>query len=89
MVKEGEEYIGVAYILNKNFWGKGYAVEGVGACINYAFNVLDAKKVIAQIRPSNIRSLNVAKRLNMKLEGSYIKIYENKKMEHLIYSIKN
>ncbi|WP_042272847.1 GNAT family N-acetyltransferase [[Clostridium] dakarense] len=84
---EGEEFIGVAYILNKDSWGMGYATEGVDACIEYAFNKLNAKKVIAQIRPSNTNSCNVAKRLNMKIQGKFIKVYDNKKMEHLIYSI--
>ena len=57
------------------------------ACIDYAFNKLNADKVIAQIRPNNISSKNVAKRLNMKLIDKYIKIYDKKEMEHLIYSI--
>lgn len=82
-----DSFIGVAYILNKNSWGYGYATEGVRACVNYAFSKLNANKVIAQIRPSNINSCNVAIRLNMKIQDSYIKIYDNKKMKHLIYCI--
>lgn len=84
-----KEYIGVAYILNKEVWGMGYATEGVSACIEYAFDKLNADKVIAQIRPNNTNSCNVAKRLNMKIQGKYIKVYDNKEMEHLIYSIKH
>ncbi|WP_373601145.1 GNAT family N-acetyltransferase [Paraclostridium bifermentans] len=86
---EEKEYIGVAYILNKKYWNKGYATEGIRACIDYAFRTLNTNKVIAQIRPENKASLNVAKRLNMKEEGEYIKIYEGKEMKHLIYSIEN
>lgn len=86
---DGKEYIGVAYILNKKYWSKGYATEGVRACIEYAFKKLNANKVIAQIRPENKSSLNVAKRLNMKKESEYIKLYQGKKMKHLIYSIEN
>lgn len=84
----GEQFIGIAYILNKQFWGKGYATEGARACIEYAFNELNAYTVIAQIRTNNLNSKNVAKRLNMKLVDKYIKIYDKKEMEHLIYSIK-
>lgn len=84
---EGQEYIGIAYILNKDSWGYGYASEGVEACIDFAFDKLNAEKVIAQIRPSNISSLNIAKRMNMKIEGSFVKIYDDKEMEHMIYSI--
>lgn len=82
-----KEFIGVAYILNKASWGKGYAYDGASACVNYAFSKLNANKVIAEIRPSNISSIKVAQRLNMKLEDSFIKIYDGKEMEHLIYSI--
>lgn len=84
-----ESFIGVAYILNKKSWGKGYAVEGVGACIDYAFNNLNAVNVIAQIRPNNINSIHVAQKLNMKIIDKYIKLYDGKEMEHLIYSIDN
>lgn len=83
-----EKFIGIAYILDKQFWGKGYATEGARACVEYAFNELNAEKVIAQIRTNNTSSKNVAKRLNMKVIDKYIKIYDKKEMEHLIYAIK-
>lgn len=82
-----EEYIGIAYILNKSYWGMGYAYEGASACIDYVFSNLNTNKVIAQIRPNNISSIRLAQKLGMQLEGSYIKIYDNKEMKHLIYSI--
>lgn len=82
-------FIGVAYILNKESWGKGYAVEGVRACIEYAFNNLNAPSVIAQIRPNNINSIHVAQKLNLKIIDKYVKLYDGKEMEHLIYSIDN
>lgn len=83
----GSDFIGVAYILNKKYWGNGYATEGIASCIDYAFKNLKANKVIAQIRPENTASCKVAQRLNMKIEGEFIKIYEGKEMKHLIYSI--
>lgn len=84
----GEKFIGIAHILKKEFWNKGYATESAKACIRYAFNELNSDEVIAQIRTNNINSKNVAKRLNMKKVNKYIKIYDKKEMEHLIYSIK-
>lgn len=84
---ENNNYIGVAYILNKKYWGYGYATEGISACIEYAFNNLKTDKVIAQIRPENTSSIKVAERLNMKLVGQFVKIYEGKEMPHLIYEI--
>ena len=84
----GKEFIGVAYILNKKSWGRGYATEGIKECIRYIFENTVAEKVIAQIRPENKSSIKVALRLGMELEGEFIKLYEGKHMKHLIYSIK-
>lgn len=80
-------YIGIAYIVDKKFWGKGYALEGAKACVNYAFSKLNTYKVIAQIRPNNFQSRKVAERLGMKIEGEYIKHYKGSDMPHLIYSL--
>ncbi|SHK88945.1 GNAT family N-acetyltransferase [Desulforamulus aeronauticus] len=83
---DGIPYTGIAYILNKNFWCKGYAVEGAKACMDYAFAKLNADKVIAQIRPNNFPSRKVAEKLGMKIESEYTKHYNGSDMLHLIYS---
>ena len=79
-------YTGIGYIINKRYWGKGYATEGAAACMQYAFSALHADKVIAEIRPENLRSRRVAERLGMAVEGECIKHYYGKEMPHLIYS---
>ena len=84
---EDKDYIGVAYILNKSYWGQGYATEGAKACVDYAFGQLGCKQVVADIRPQNMASRKVAERLGMHVVGEYIKVYNNKQMPHLIYSI--
>lgn len=84
---EGEKFVGVGWILDKNFWGKGYAVEGGRGAINYAFENMNNDCVVATIRTENISSRKVAEKLGMKIEGSYIKKYKDKNMEHLIYKI--
>lgn len=81
------KYVGIAYILNKRYWGKGYATEGAKACLDYCFNVLGVDKVIAQIRPNNLSSRKVAENLGMTIEGEFIKRYNNIDMLHLIYSV--
>lgn len=83
---EGEKCVGVGYILDDRFWGKGYATEGADACLVHAFRVLKATRVIADIRPENIASRNVAKRLGMKEEGVFDKFYYGKHMPHIIYA---
>lgn len=82
----GVSAIGLAYILDKKHWHKGYAFEGAAACMDYAFSTLHAPKVIAQIRPSNRSSRKVAQKLGMQLESEYNKYYQGKEMPHLIYA---
>lgn len=84
---EGEPRPGVAYILGKEFWKKGYAAEGAAASIDHIFAHTDAGEVIAEIRPENNASRRVAERLGMKERGRFVKIYKGKEMPHLIYSI--
>jgi RimJ/RimL family protein N-acetyltransferase len=50
-------------------WGKGYAIEGARACMDYAFGPLDRERVISLIRPANERSICVAERLGERLAG--------------------
>lgn len=82
----GKKQIEIAYILDKEYWGSGYAIEGAKACVEYAFNALNIDKVIAQIRPENTSSRKVAEKIGMKIEGEFIKTYNGKDMLHLIYS---
>ena len=76
----------MGYILDDRFWGKGYAAEGAQACLNYAFSVLHAPRVIADIRPENTASRRVAARLGMQEEGVFDKFYYGKHMPHIIYA---
>lgn len=83
----GSKQIGIAYIIDKKYWGKGYGFESAKASLDYAFNNLHAEEVIAQIRPNNISSRKIAEKLNMKIKSEFVKHYNNKDMPHLIYSI--
>ncbi len=76
---------GIGYILNRKDWGKGYATEGAKVCMEYAFSVLHAGRVVCDIRPANTASIQVAKRLGMQQEGEFIKHYNGKDMLHAIY----
>lgn len=80
------KHTGIAYILDKNYWGKGYGFESAESSMNYAFNSLNVEKVIAEIRPNNLPSRKIAEKLNMKIEHEYIKHYNGVDMVHLIYS---
>jgi len=78
-------YIEIAYILKKKYWNKGYATEGISACVDYIFNVLNADKYIAQVIPENINSIKVAEKLGMNVIDEYMREHKGKDVFHLIY----
>ena len=84
-----EKFVGVGYMLKRRYFGCGYAAEGAAGCLDYAFNVLKTDRVIADIRPSNGASRHVAEKLGMKAAGSFIKHYDGKDMEHIVYELKS
>ncbi|MEF9988165.1 MAG: GNAT family N-acetyltransferase [Christensenella sp.] len=81
----GEAGWEIGYILNKAFWGKGYAVEGARGCTKYLFDELGAERVIAQMRVNNVSSRMVAKKIGMKYVGTYNRAYNNMQLPHDIY----
>jgi ribosomal-protein-alanine N-acetyltransferase len=81
------DYIEIAYILKQEFWGNGYATEGIKACVDYIFNVLNADKYIAQVIPENTSSSRIAERLGMKVIDDYMRDHNGKDVFHLIYAL--
>jgi RimJ/RimL family protein N-acetyltransferase len=59
----------VGWVLGREHWGKGYAIEGARACLAHAFGPLGRDRVISLIRPANERSIRVAERLGERLAG--------------------
>ena len=83
---DNEVCIGVGYIYNKSYWGKGFAIETASACLDYAFHVLHLNEITAQIRPDNEASRNVAVKLGMTVKKRYVRHYKNKEIPHFLYS---
>lgn len=82
-----QNFIGIGYIINREDWGKGYALEGSQALLNYAFNTLKTNQVVADIRPENAASIKIAEKLGMKIIQKFDKNVKGKEMLHLLYSI--
>lgn len=82
-----EEVWGVGYILMSQYCGNGYATEGAKVMADYAFNSLNASKIVCDIRPMNKASISVAKRIGMIEIGSFTKIYMGMEMPHLIFEL--
>lgn len=59
----------LGWLLGRQFWGKGYALEAATAARDYAFETLGRDRLISLIRPDNRRSIRVAERLGERLAG--------------------
>ena len=51
--------------------GKGYATEAGRALVAYAFETLEAHRIIATCQPQNVASWRVAEKLGLKREGHF------------------
>lgn len=65
---DGVEELEIGYHLKPKYWGQGFASEAARACMNYAFEKLNARRVISMIRPENLPSRRVAERNGLQIE---------------------
>lgn len=82
-----QEYYEIGYILKKEYWHKGFAIESAKLLRDYAFNNLNLNEIIFEIRPENIASRKVAETLKASICGEFEKFVRGKKMLHLIYKL--
>jgi RimJ/RimL family protein N-acetyltransferase len=59
----------IGWVLAREHWGKGYAVEAARAARDYAFGPLGRDHFVSLIRPANQRSIRVAEKLGERLAG--------------------
>jgi RimJ/RimL family protein N-acetyltransferase len=59
----------LGWTLARDCWGKGYATEGAGRALEYAFTEMNRDHVISLIAPDNLASIKVAERLGEKVAG--------------------
>jgi [ribosomal protein S5]-alanine N-acetyltransferase len=80
----GVEEKEVGYLIHRPFWRRGFATEAASACRDYAFDILGRQRVLALIRPENLTSRAVARKLGMQPEADLI---EHSRFEHMVFSI--
>lgn len=66
---EGTDTIALTYALGFQWRGKGFATEAARAVINYAFEELKMTTIVAVAQISNVESVEVMKKLGMRLRG--------------------
>ena len=59
----------IAYRLRKDVWGRGLATEAAAAVLRYAFEELDAPRVVADLDADNGASLRVLEKIGMAIVG--------------------
>jgi RimJ/RimL family protein N-acetyltransferase len=85
---DGEKTTELVYIFYNTAFEQGYAYEAAQACVNLAFERYNIEKLYCKIYRENHYSIQLAERLGMNAEGSFIKQYESKDMEFITYSKK-
>jgi RimJ/RimL family protein N-acetyltransferase len=65
--------IEIGYGLIRRYWHQGFATEAAKGCMKYGINKFNIKRFISLIRPKNVASINVAKRVGMKWEKNIIR----------------
>ena len=66
---DGGPEIELGYHLAKEAWGKGYATEVAGALLDYGFQTLGLKKILAVTHPDNVASQRVLEKVGMSRQG--------------------
>ena len=67
----------------RNQWGKGLATEVSKALMEYAFDTLKLKEIIAIVDPKNISSINTLRKIGM----AYQKTVDYQGLELDVYNI--
>lgn len=60
---DGATETGIGYIMHRPFWRQGYATEAAKGCRDYAFEKLGKKRLVVLVRPENVVSQSVARKL--------------------------
>jgi RimJ/RimL family protein N-acetyltransferase len=78
---EGVRHPEVGWLLDRPFWGRGYATEAGAACRDAGFERWHYDHLISLIRPVNTPSIRVAERIGMS-PGPRVQFYG---FEHIMF----
>jgi RimJ/RimL family protein N-acetyltransferase len=59
----------IGYTVSPEYQGRGYATEAARAVVDYLFNVLGKRRIVASVDPRNAPSVAVLEKLGFKLEA--------------------
>lgn len=76
---DGRQECDLGYIIDKDFWGHGYATEAATACLRYGLDGLKLNRIVANMETKHLASKAVAEKTGFKLE----KIFSNSRNRNL------
>jgi ribosomal-protein-alanine N-acetyltransferase len=83
MPVNGVDEFEIGYMVDRPFWRRGLATEAALAVRDYAFNDRKLSRVVSLIRPENVPSQGVARKLGMEVTDRT----HQSGLEHLVYSV--
>ncbi len=81
---EGHVETEIGYLIHRPYWRRGWAAEAAAACRDFGFAKRGRRQLIALIRPVNIPSQRVARKIGMSWHGRRV---QHAAMEHQVYTI--
>jgi RimJ/RimL family protein N-acetyltransferase len=80
---EGDWEPEIGYLIHRPFWRRGYASEAALAVRGHAFGVRGEPRVVSLIRPENVASQGVARKLGMAPEREV----QFRGLKHLLFAV--
>jgi RimJ/RimL family protein N-acetyltransferase len=72
-------------MIHRPYWRRGLATEAALAVRDYAFGERRLRRVVSLIRPENVPSQGVARKLGMTVTGSC----QHAGMEHQVFAVES
>ncbi len=63
----GEVDVGFRFL--PEYWGRGLATEACRACVDFGFERMGLKRIIALVLPENLASIRVLEKVGMRFDG--------------------
>ncbi|WP_096271181.1 GNAT family N-acetyltransferase [Paucisalibacillus globulus] len=85
----GDHTYEIGWVLNPNYYNKGYASEAALSILKYGFETMGLHRIIATCQPENIGSYRVMEKVGMRREGFFKKCIPqgNKWWDEYYYAI--
>lgn len=66
----------IGYVILQGFQGNGYCLESVDLLLSFAFNELDAHKVVGMCHSDNQKSVSIMQKIGMSKQGVFREEYQ-------------